>query len=352
MTKTRTWYLDYIRIIATVAVIMLHVSSYHFYSPKVTSSEWAALNVYDSIVRYAVPVFLMLSGALFLNPEKEIDLKKLYGKYILRMVTAFIFWSLLYAVVTNYNKGLKEVVVAFIKGHFHMWYLFLIVSMYMIVPFLKKITASMELTKYFLILGLIFTFLIPEVISLLKASSDGAFVAVGNAANTALGNMNFNFAAGFVLYFVGGWYLSQAELGKKARIFVYVLGIAGFAATILISYYLSLKKGTPVETYFKHFKINVLLETVFVFVFAKYELSKIKLGKCGQKIVMVLSKYSFGVYLVHVLVRNILAKTFGFSAMTFHPAAAVPVVTVVIFAVSLGISWVLNQIPVVKKYLV
>ena len=80
MTKERTWYLDYIRIIGTLAVIMLHVSSYHFSAVKVTSSEWAALNFYDAIVRYAVPLFLMLSGALFLSPDKELDLKKAFER--------------------------------------------------------------------------------------------------------------------------------------------------------------------------------------------------------------------------------------------------------------------------------
>ena len=190
------------------------------------------------------------------------------------------------------------------------------------------------------------------MISLLKASSDGAFVAVGNAANSALSNMNFDFAAGFVLYFVAGWYFSRVELSKKTRWVIYGLGIAGFVATVFTTYALSLEKGTPDTTYYTHFKINILLETLFVFVFAKYELSRIKLCKRGQKVVLALSKYSFGVYMVHMLVRNIFAKLLHFSSLTFHPILAVPAVTLVVFAGSLGISWVMNHIPVMKKYLV
>ena len=151
--RERSWYLDYMRIIATLAVIMIHVSSYRFQAVKVTSTEWAAMNFYDSIARYAVPVFLMLSGALFLHEDKKIDIKIIYEKYILRIITAFIFWSLLYVVYINYDKGWQKILTGFIEGYTHMWYIFLIVGLYMIIPFLKQINVSQKLTRYFLILG-------------------------------------------------------------------------------------------------------------------------------------------------------------------------------------------------------
>ena len=67
---------DYLRILASFCVIILHLASQKINFINVYSKEWQVLNFYDSIVRWTVPVFAMISGALFLS--KEISLKKIY----------------------------------------------------------------------------------------------------------------------------------------------------------------------------------------------------------------------------------------------------------------------------------
>ncbi len=92
----RTVYFDHLRVFATFAVIILHISSSrNWYTADVNGSEWQVLNFYDSLSRWSVPVFLMISGSLFLN--REIPLKKMYSKYILRLAVAFVFWAVIYA---------------------------------------------------------------------------------------------------------------------------------------------------------------------------------------------------------------------------------------------------------------
>lgn len=88
----RKQYCDYLRVFATFAVVVLHVSATNWYITDVNVMEWQAFNFYDSIVRWGVPIFVMISGSLFLG--RDVSLKKIYSKYILRMVVAFVFWSL------------------------------------------------------------------------------------------------------------------------------------------------------------------------------------------------------------------------------------------------------------------
>lgn len=88
----RTVYFDVLRIIAICAVVVLHMSAQNFVESGVDTPEWQALNFYDSIVRWSVPVFVMISGALFLDGENSIG--KLYKKNIARIPVAFIFWSI------------------------------------------------------------------------------------------------------------------------------------------------------------------------------------------------------------------------------------------------------------------
>lgn len=83
----RKIYCDYLRLVATFSVVVLHVSAWNWYSTDVNSLEWQSFNFYDSVVRWAVPIFVMISGSLFLS--REIPVKKIYSKYILRMAVAF-----------------------------------------------------------------------------------------------------------------------------------------------------------------------------------------------------------------------------------------------------------------------
>ena len=156
--------LDLLRIVATLAVVMLHTAKRVWYNIPVSTSGWYVSNIYLSAVRWAVPVFVMISGALFLT--REIDIKKLYRTNILRMVTAFIFWSLFYAWLW-WMEGLdaKEAVKLFIQGNFHLWFLPMIMGIYMALPILKKITESKNLTRYFLLLSFIFAFVVPQIIT-------------------------------------------------------------------------------------------------------------------------------------------------------------------------------------------
>ena len=92
----RIAYFDVLRILATFAVIVLHLSAQHWADTDVYSRAWQAFNLYDSAVRWAVPVFVMISGALFLSGSQSIG--HILKKNVSRLVTAFIFWSALYAV--------------------------------------------------------------------------------------------------------------------------------------------------------------------------------------------------------------------------------------------------------------
>lgn len=99
--KSRTLYLDYLRVIALLGTILLHTSVIDWQKYPVTSFNWQTFNFFDSCVRFCVPIFVMISGALFLDPDREIDNKRLFTHNILRIVTSFAFWTTLYAVFST-----------------------------------------------------------------------------------------------------------------------------------------------------------------------------------------------------------------------------------------------------------
>lgn len=89
-------WLNNARIIAILAVVLLHVSSRVITWSELGSNDWWYANLYDSLVRWCVPVFVMISGALLLAPEKAEPLGVFYKKRASRILSPLVFWSLFY----------------------------------------------------------------------------------------------------------------------------------------------------------------------------------------------------------------------------------------------------------------
>ncbi|MCM1143578.1 MAG: acyltransferase family protein [Lachnoclostridium sp.] len=95
----RTVYFDYLRVFAAFAMMIVHISAQNWYVADVNSFEWQMFNFFDSIVRWGVPVFVMISGSLFLS--RDIPQKKIFSKYVLRMATSFMVWSFIYTLFSG-----------------------------------------------------------------------------------------------------------------------------------------------------------------------------------------------------------------------------------------------------------
>ncbi len=91
-SKTRDISLDIIRIIATMAVVMIHCSAFLVSNFKVGTMAFFVGNVFDSVSRLAVPLFVMVSGALFLNEERTVTVKGILKKNIKNTGLLFLFW--------------------------------------------------------------------------------------------------------------------------------------------------------------------------------------------------------------------------------------------------------------------
>ncbi len=341
----RTVYFDVLRIIAICAVVVVHVSAQNFLKSGVDTPEWQALNFYDSIVRWGVPVFVMISGALFLQGEHRIE--KLYRKNIARILVAFIFWSMLYAVKNMIftDCSWKDTLKQFLLGHYHMWFLFMIVGLYIIVPLVKPIVKSMELTKYFLLLSFVFTFVIPQTVKLVSLK----YPSIASLANGMLGKVYFHFTLGYVSLFVCGYYLNKVDLGKRMRAVIYVLSICGFLVTIVGTSMLSVSGQKANVMLYDYLTVNVMLEAVGIFVLMKDIFERKAVGVRIEKVLGLLAKYSFGAYLVHILVLDELVRIFGLNTLSFYPAFSIPVISVIVIVISFVISAVLNHIPLLKK---
>lgn len=134
---------DLLRIVSTIAVIMIHVSAAYigeFETNEVRNYDSNMMYgyIYNTISRFAVPCFVMLSGAFILSNEKNGNYGYFYRKTFRRIgiptivfSCAYFLYSMLSAVGRVYLgtggiNALIEPIKAWITGvpFYHMWYLY------------------------------------------------------------------------------------------------------------------------------------------------------------------------------------------------------------------------------------
>lgn len=349
MENKRILYFDILRTAAAIAVITIHVTAQNWYSAKVGSFEWITFDVFNSLVRWAVPAFVMISGALFLGKERGI--KYICKNHVLRMITAFAFWSAAYVLVeTAYGKAytFNDGITEFVKGHYHLWYLFVAAGLYLIVPFVREITKSERLTKYFLLFSFIFSIILPTLSAIFACTNEFWQKQVNNL----ISRTDLNLLKGYVFYFVLGFYLKNKEFSKKQRGVIYFLGLLGAGCTIAFSILTSFKDSKPNNLFLENYMLNNCLESAAVFVLFKYNAGKRNISQCREKFILALSKYSFGVYLCHVMILDFMKKKLEFTTLSLNPLISVPLIVLIVAVTSTLVSALLNHIPGVKKYIV
>lgn len=346
--KTRIEYLDFLRVFATIAVIIIHAVSKKWYSLDVHGYDWQVLNVYDSMVRWSVPVFIMISGTLFL--EQELDIKKLYTNKIFRLAVIYFLWSALYAVILGMDKGHSktDMFLNFTKGHFHLWYLPAIIGVYATVPLLKKIAESETLIRYFLALSFLAGCVIPQLIDYVKLFSE----TLGKGLNYIYSDINIHMFEGEIFYFLLGYYLNKTEIKPSLRKMLYAAGLLCVVYTAVITAVVSAKNEDATSTFYGYYQLHTVVTSAAVFVFAKHHLSYSRVVPFLQKAVRKISACSLGIYVVHMLVYEYLNKWFDVSSVMFNPLLATPVTALLVFVCSFLITALIKCVPKINRYIV
>ncbi len=323
-------YLQGLRCFGAVAVVLMAVSTGPWNAVTQGTWDFYALNLFDGLVRWPVPLFVMISGALFLGRDRS--LPRLYGRYIFRIVAAYCIWSGLYAWVGG--GDLRE----FVLGHYHLWYLWFLCGLYMISPFLGRIARDKRLCVYFLVLTGLFGNLLPRLVE-----AAGLYSAeVGAWAEALWGRGKLYFAMGYVFQFVLGWWLHSTPLTGPQRWCIYLCGLAGAVLTVWGTAALSAWKGTGVQLLYEAQSLPVTATAAALFVWCKQNV------KTLPRLLGSLANCSFGIYLSHAMVIEFLAK-YDITALTVTPWLAAPVLTVGVLAVCWLFTAILRKIPLLGR---
>ena len=331
-------WIDSLRVLATFSVIFLHVAAEVIYKyGNISNLDWWIGNIYDSSVRFCVPIFLMISGILILSKTYE-SIGEYLRKRVLRILFPFLFWSIIYIVKDVFVKFNHVESLTFIEifkfilielksgASYHLWYVYLIIGLYLFFPIIGKwITKSNQHEiEYFLGIWLITIFAyLPFVKNFIPS-------------------IEISYFSGYIGFPVLGYYLSKTTFNIKNKKVIYILLIlAGLFVTIFGTFLMTKHYGRFWSGFYYYLSPNVILVSIGILLLFK---DFVKNSTRTSSIIHFFSKHSYGTYLIHVLVLWILGK-FGLSYAFVNPIIGIPITSVLCFIISTLIIYGINKLP-------
>ena len=350
--NNRMIHYDLLRILACFAVIMIHSGIYkqtEGFSNQ--SSQILIYNLYGIISRWAVPCFVMISGIMFLDNNKEIPLKKLYGKYILRLFVSYVFWSCVYAGFNmmfetgdGFTNKLKYFINNCFSGEIHMWYVLMCIGLYIASPIIRVIlnNASKRIIEYWITVMFIFASVIPFVV-------DCNIPYISGTIDYLNKYIDIQFLCGYTLYFVLGYYINHFEISKITEKVVYFLGVIGFiysvTVLIILKYFINFQLGA-----LNYFYPNIIFMGCANLVFFKYRVTKVHFSDKAKSVIYRISKLTYGIFLVHVLILKMIYHL-GICLSLCNYIISIPLVTLITFIISMIVIILISKIPFINKYI-
>ena len=341
--KPNIQYFDSLRTLAMLGVIVIHVTS-----PLVNMTwsksmpYWWIGNVVDSAVRFAVPLFLMLSGATLLG--KEYNLSEFYKRRFSRVLIPFLFWLVVYWMYRwatlsaktqphDIDSILSWCVNLFLKEGVskHFWYIYMIVFIYLFLPFLNKglKKLNMSMLSNVLLLWVILSYV-------LKSVPLNMYGWGGDYGTKFLGYFLYSG------YLVLGYYLYYLRTNRvKLRSLAGTVFAISVVVSAVVTWIFSAKAHKLDLSMYSYLSVNTLIQSIALFLWLKDNTIK---NSFISFINSRISNYSYGIYLVHILVISVLFDNGIYWKFT-HPMFSLPLLTIAVTAGSFGIIFVLRKIP-------
>ena len=339
--------IDFCRCIACIAVVIIHVLAPYWYSTPVllTSIDeykvggviliagtygWRVCSVIDALSRFSVPLFVVISGALMLNK------KILYQGYIVRKVLHLIsmvfFWGLVYAVFGVFldllsGRPIEWIAKAemFFLGPGVFWFIFMLIPLYITSPILKHILNERGLSRLYIVLWFFLTLIFDSVkVWIPQLSRIAHFSYIGL----------FPIYSGY--FMIGGYF---EKYGIKRKYENILIGMGCLSLVVMLI-------GKP-EGYFHNFTTPFAAIYTMAIMVVAHRIDWNKIDPNINNMIMVFSKYTMGIYALHILMLNILTAILQNNDKMW--ALQILFLVFVSILASLGITIVIKKIPLIRK---
>lgn len=344
LDKSRKNYLDILKILACFAVIIMHLCV----NKEGSMLNWAIFKIFNTIGNFAVPVFVMVSGALLLNKEKKVNYKDIYLKYIPRLLISLLIINIIIYLVngilnknlTLYGFVLSSLGVFLYRVPVPYWYIYMIIGLYIVTPILKDLinNGNKRTIEYYLIIFIAYRILCYTILNIPNVELLTKFNEIYHSFQLPL-------ITGYCGYFILGYYLNQLDLSKIKTKYLWIILAIVVLITCSLELIISFNNAQDMNsmTIFSNvFSINIFLIATLLFLSCKKSFKK-----SSNKIVYNISAKTYGIYLFHVLGLQLLSRV---NLSMNNSFIYVVVSTILIFTFSYICTYLMQKIPYIEKY--
>ena len=338
--------MDVLRIAAMAAVVVIHAVApvVEARTTALGSTTWWAANVLDAFTRWCVPVFVMVSGALLLDPAKRMTVRSFYLRRVHRVGIPLVAWIGVYlgfrALFNPDGLSTGQAATAIASGSvfLHLYFLFILLGLYVVTPYLRVLTLHAP----------------PRMMWGFTAIMLGLGVT-DQAIATLLGEGQPNAVTRFlpyIGYFVAGWLLRDLRLGR-ARVLLAGVGFFASWAAIALGTGLvadALGWNRTAGYLYGFLSPPVVLMSLSAYVLLRALGSRLlrEASEATVRRVQSVAALTFGVYLVHPALLMPLRRATGIPADVGGMLAVVLGSAAAVFLASLAFSWLLRRLPVLR----
>jgi surface polysaccharide O-acyltransferase-like enzyme len=311
--------------------VLLHAlfASTVYFKGTIPGGALKAVQMAENQLMWAVPCFLMITGALLLGRREPVTLKKLFGSYVRRVLAALVFFTLLFRILDVAAGEKSSVFPGFFSDLFygrswaHLWYLYLMIAIYMMLPFYQIVAerAGDTLMTYLIVVLLIFTSALPT----LRAFG----LPIEFYIPTELV---------YPVYVFLGYAIHKKGLPLVSSWLLFLSG-----TVLLVLDTLLIQSGADGQDAFSQL---AGYSSLFVAAQACGIFGIFDHWKKAPRVAWVRSvdRCTFGIYLIHMIFIHWLMKWYGLDPFDFGPWIFVSM-AVTFFVISYAITWVVKKIP-------
>lgn len=187
--------LELLRLLGAFATVWIHVCADAVMVVDLDSTRWWLINYSEAGSRWGgSAIFLMIGGALLLSRDSISEPVRFVGERLRRLLPALLFWTVFYLGWRAWRSGLPpwpDVAVEIAQGipYYHMWFVYMLVGMMLVVPLLRCVVVAKPYMAWYLL----------TVCAVLTVIDAAVAVWMGVSHASFLGLFPL-----FVVYFLGG----------------------------------------------------------------------------------------------------------------------------------------------------
>ena len=303
--KERNISIDILRILSMLAIVIFHAQSKTeiLSSYGAGKSGWLSHWGLQSLCYVAVNCYVLISGYFLSNENTKFNIKK-----ILNIWFAVEFWSIVLFVMSSIYIGefsFHSFLIALFPVTFReYWFVTVYIALYILAPYINKLINNLDKKQYKkLLLTVLILFSIWPTLTP-YSGEDGVIGINGIGGTNLIWFMTVYIIAGYIRKFY------DPEINKPIKYLIgYIVSIVImliFQAAMSVVDIMFGSGGNYGTWMMNYASIVNIFASVMIFTF--FVCCKLKVSNNVKKIILFLSKGTFGVYLIHEhpLVRPIL----------------------------------------------